>query len=98
MHLSYLTIYKTQWLAPEVFNNCPYTYASDVYSYGIILWEMIAPGGALPWNSLATYAIPDLVKQGERPNIPPASVINIPSKYLQLMQSCWQPNPSKRPM
>lgn len=39
---------RTQWVAPEVFREQAYTKASDVYSYGVVLWELVMQ--AIPYE------------------------------------------------
>ncbi|RHZ43853.1 hypothetical protein Glove_851g17 [Diversispora epigaea] len=80
------------YLAPEVLKGHEPTKKSDTYSFAIIMWEICA--GCKPYLNIAHDA--DLVNEiikGKRPPIP----INTPSFYSQLMISCWDPNPSKRP-
>ncbi|PRP73158.1 outer membrane autotransporter barrel domain-containing protein [Planoprotostelium fungivorum] len=92
----------TQWLAPEVFSGegegwLNYTLASDIYSYGILLWELISPNGKLPWDGVNVMKIPELVVAGERPQLPSVSFVQIPQQYRHVMTSCWHSHPSKRP-
>lgn len=80
------------WMAPEVFEGSTYTEKCDVFSWGIILWEVIAR--EQPFRSIEnSYAIMWRVHQGTRP--PP--IEDCPRPISQLMTSCWNQNPTKRP-
>ncbi|CAI2188271.1 262_t:CDS:2, partial [Funneliformis geosporum] len=84
------------YIAPEIFQGQKYekyTKASDIYSFGMIMWEIIA--GRRPfWNFQDSDT--DLIIQicdGFRPPI----ITNAPKGYIELMQNCWDSNPNKRP-
>ena len=90
------------YVAPEVLQNQPYTQASDVYSFGIIAYEILT--GLLPYvvydkESFNYKEIPhdlDLVLkicQGLRPNFN----IKIPQLLEELIRNCWDADPVKRP-
>ncbi|GAQ83389.1 Protein kinase superfamily protein [Klebsormidium nitens] len=81
------------WMAPEVMESKPYDKKADVYSFGICLWEMFycdCPIPAMNFQQL-TYAI---TKQQLRPDITSAC----PSALADLMRSCWDVDPKKRPI
>jgi serine/threonine protein kinase len=76
------------WLAPEVLQNRPYTEKADVYSVGVIYWELYTRQkyfGDVSFMSL----VEDKVIAGERPPIPAAC----PPSYRALIQSCWAQDP-----
>jgi serine/threonine protein kinase len=80
------------YVAPEVLHGKPYSKASDVYSFGMLMYEIAT--SRLPFSN-EPHDI-DLVNQicsGVRPKLPN----NIPSFYTQLIQQCWDSNPSMRP-
>ena len=80
------------YMAPEVFLGQKYTTASDIYSFGMIMWEVMT--GRRPfWDkSHDTDLIIEIV-DGLRPPI----VTNAPEGYIELMEKCWHSDPSKRP-
>lgn len=83
------------WMAPEVLSNKPYSLMADVYSFGIVLWEICARD--VPYRSMHPMAIPlKVVQNKERPNL---SVIpsTCPDKMKVLISQCWQHEPSRRP-
>ncbi|GJQ14531.1 hypothetical protein GpartN1_g6322.t1 [Galdieria partita] len=81
-----------QYMAPEVLANQPYSEKADVYSFGIILWEMVAK--QLPYYGIQPMqvAVAVLSKQ-MRPPLPP----NCPAPLSQLIQLCWHQDPNRRP-
>src|ERR1043166_8670782 len=80
------------YMAPEIFQGQKYTTASDIYSFGMIMWEVMT--GRRPfWDkSHDTDLIIEIV-DGLRPPI----VTNAPEGYIELMKKCWRSDPSKRP-
>jgi len=80
------------YMAPEIFQGQKYTEKSDLYSFGMIMWEVMT--GRRPFwdrNHDADLII-DIV-DGLRPPI----VTNAPEGYIGLMEECWHPDPEKRP-
>ncbi|GET58786.1 kinase-like domain-containing protein [Rhizophagus irregularis DAOM 181602=DAOM 197198] len=82
----------TPYIAPEVLNKNPYSEASDIYSFAMILWEVGT--GEKPYADLADdEALADQIKRGRRPNIPK----EMPECYATLIRNCWNSDPQKRP-
>lgn len=79
------------WIAPEVFEKQPYDTKADVYSFGIVMWELYTK--QIPFQDLNTFEIPIAVIKGDRPAIPK----DCPKEYAKIMQLCWHKKPSKRP-
>lgn len=81
-----------QWMAPEVMASRPYTEKADVYSYGIMLWEMLTSD--YPFRGLRDVQVTVSVMQNDiRPIIPQ----DCPPKLSQLIQKCWAREPETRP-
>ena len=82
------------WMAPEMMNNKTqyYTFAVDVYSFGILLWEMATR--KQPFSGLtllqAVYKVSNL---SERPPLPE----KLPSNMIKLIQKCWSQDFRARP-
>ncbi|RGB42609.1 kinase-like domain-containing protein [Rhizophagus diaphanus] len=80
------------FMAPEILRGKPYTEASDVYSFSMIMWEFTS--GVPPFNNRAHDIHLSLsICKGERPEI----IENTPQCYVDLMEKCWDENPLKRP-
>ena len=80
------------YLAPEVLSKKPYTKESDVYSFGMIMWEHTTgknPFHDRPHNS---SLISDILN-GIRPQV----TDDTPEFYAELMKKCWDHSPENRP-
>ncbi|GAB2291902.1 Serine/threonine-protein kinase sty46, variant 2 [Dionaea muscipula] len=81
-----------RWMAPEVIEHKPYDHKADVFSFGIVVWELLT--GKLPYDYLTPLqAAVGVVQKGLRPTIPK----NTPPKLAQLLERCWQQGPVMRP-
>ncbi|RIB22250.1 kinase-like domain-containing protein [Gigaspora rosea] len=84
------------YIAPEVLNNHPYTKSSDIYSFGIIMWEILY-GKPVPFKlksklqSKLQFQIQ--VCNGLRPHI----YDNTAKCYADLMKKCWNLEPNEWP-
>ncbi|KAK8622253.1 hypothetical protein V6N13_117176 [Hibiscus sabdariffa] len=81
-----------RWMAPEIIEHKPYDHKADVFSFGIMLWELLT--GKLPYEYLTPLqAAVGVVQKGLRPTIPKHSN----PKLSQLLERCWQQDPTLRP-
>eukprot|EP00922_Rhytidocystis_sp_ex-Travisia-forbesii_P022643 GHVS01033141.1.p1 GENE.GHVS01033141.1~~GHVS01033141.1.p1 ORF type:complete len:769 (-),score=275.73 GHVS01033141.1:115-2421(-) len=84
------------WMAPEVFEGRPYNEKVDVYSYAIVLYEILTC--TVPYQDLShsPVHIGMSVVNGNRPDIgclPP----DCPKPLRRLMEACWDPRAEHRP-
>ncbi len=80
------------YIAPEVLLGRPYTKAADIYSFGIIMWEMTS--GIPAFNNIPHDFDHSLnICQGLRPDI----IEDTMSEYAELMKKSWDSDPNKRP-
>eukprot|EP01090_Pellita_catalonica_P010232 TRINITY_DN21698_c0_g1_i1.p1 TRINITY_DN21698_c0_g1~~TRINITY_DN21698_c0_g1_i1.p1 ORF type:complete len:464 (-),score=80.03 TRINITY_DN21698_c0_g1_i1:38-1318(-) len=92
-HLKKRVVDNPVWLAPEVIRGEPYNNKVDVYSFGVIMWELISKGEKFFGHVSWWYKIEDMVQSGERPPIPESCM----PEYKALLERCWQNDPQKRP-
>mmetsp|Transcript_20300 Transcript_20300/g.22563 ORF Transcript_20300/g.22563 Transcript_20300/m.22563 type:complete len:723 (+) Transcript_20300:44-2212(+) len=80
------------WTAPEILRNNRYTESADVYSFAIVLWEMVSRSD--PFSGMPPFQVIFAVgTQGARPTIPQ----HCNPDYQKLMEDCWQEEPANRP-
>nr|XP_009611847.1 serine/threonine-protein kinase STY46 [Nicotiana tomentosiformis]XP_016472441.1 PREDICTED: serine/threonine-protein kinase STY46-like [Nicotiana tabacum] len=81
-----------RWMAPEVIEHKPYDHKADVFSFGVVLWELLT--GEIPYAYLTPLqAAIGVVQQGLRPTIPK----DTHPKLAELLEKCWQQDPTQRP-
>ncbi|XP_076955319.1 serine/threonine-protein kinase STY46-like [Bidens hawaiensis] len=81
-----------RWMAPEVIEHRPYSHKADVFSFGIVVWELLTK--KLPYANLTPLqAAIGVVQKGLRPIIPK----NTHPGIVGLLERCWQQDPSSRP-
>uniref|UniRef100_A0A8D8PU59 ALK tyrosine kinase receptor n=4 Tax=Cacopsylla melanoneura TaxID=428564 RepID=A0A8D8PU59_9HEMI len=81
-----------KWMPPEAFLDGIFSAMTDVWSYGVLLWEIMSLG-YMPYTGCANREVMQLVKSGGR--LEPPS--NCPLPIYAIMTSCWNPDPEKRP-
>uniref|UniRef100_A0A8C4QXZ6 receptor protein-tyrosine kinase n=1 Tax=Eptatretus burgeri TaxID=7764 RepID=A0A8C4QXZ6_EPTBU len=81
-----------RWTAPEAIAFHKFTSASDVWSFGIVMWEMMSYGERPYWN-MTNQDVIQSIEEGYRLPAP----IDCPLALHQLMLDCWQKERSDRP-
>jgi len=79
------------YVAPELLQGRPYTQAADIYSFGIIAYELLA--NAYPYPEMDDIALSLKVCNSYRPDI---DKISIPQLLKDLIKKCWDADPNKR--
>lgn len=81
--------------APEVLMQTRYSEKADVYSFGCVMWEILAR--QMLYVDLNVYELTNrVVHQGYRPPIPERDA-RFPDPMIELMRQCWRHNPDERP-
>ncbi|KAM8791316.1 ephrin type-A receptor 2 [Rhynchonycteris naso] len=81
-----------RWTAPEAISYRKFTSASDVWSYGIVMWEVMTYGERPYWE-LSNHEVMKAINDGFRLPTP----MDCPSAIYQLMMQCWQQERARRP-
>ena len=83
------------WMAPEILTAQPYGLPSDVYSYGIVLWEILAR--ETPYKGVNPNVIPyHVTNLRKRPDLH-CIANSCPKEIKEIMNMCWDQEPSARP-
>ena len=83
-------------IAPEVFHSEVYDSKADIYSFGIILWEMWYGQQAFAEARVPVKALFSLVDDGYRPKDVKGEK-EPPRRWKILMEKCWNKDPDERP-
>ncbi|KAI0984474.1 hypothetical protein GJ496_000841 [Pomphorhynchus laevis] len=81
-----------KWMAPEALFDQRTSTKSDVWSYGVLIWEVMTYGGT-PYPSVPVEKLYDYIKEGYRMEKP----VNCPENLYQLMHQCWSFSCEERP-
>uniref|UniRef100_A0A8C2TW36 Fibroblast growth factor receptor n=1 Tax=Coturnix japonica TaxID=93934 RepID=A0A8C2TW36_COTJA len=81
-----------KWMAPEALFDRIYTHQSDVWSFGVLLWEIFTLGGS-PYPGVPVEELFKLLKEGHRMDKPS----NCTNELYMMMRDCWHAVPSQRP-
>ena len=84
--------FPIKWTAPEAAMYNRFTTKSDVWSFGVVLYEIITYGRS-PYPTMASSEVLDKIQQGYRMPCPD----NCPKKYHDIMLYCWLVDPASRP-
>ena len=93
-----------RWLAPEILSGSNCTTSSDVFSFGVIMWEILTR--RVPWDGETTWSIVGSVQSGARLPLTRdifviedthESVQSTVEDYVELLQACWAHDSKDRP-
>jgi len=81
-----------QYMAPEVIQSKNYTEKADVYSFGLVMWEVLTR--QVPYQGMQPMQIAfGVCQQNLRPPLPPQA----PQQLVSVMVQCWAQDPAQRP-
>ncbi|GMT26684.1 hypothetical protein PFISCL1PPCAC_17981, partial [Pristionchus fissidentatus] len=84
--------FPLKWMPPEAIEKYSFSVASDVWSYGVLLFEIVTLGGA-PYSGWPAAEMLPRLKSGERMEKPD----NCSDDLYEIMMKCWENSPADRP-
>jgi hypothetical protein len=84
-------VYTTAYQAPETVMGPNHSTAADIYSYGVVLWELATRSSS--YENLDRLSVLAIVKKNQTNPIP----ASCPPRLKTIIQSCWHKDPGKRP-
>ncbi|KAM9329494.1 tyrosine-protein kinase Tec [Gastrophryne carolinensis] len=84
--------FPVKWSPPEVFNYSKFSSKSDIWSFGVLMWEVFTEG-KMPFESYSNMEVVDLVTRGERLYRPRLAT----NRIYDVMKACWHEKPEGRP-
>ncbi|XP_063630408.1 tyrosine-protein kinase receptor-like [Cydia splendana] len=81
-----------KWMPPEAYIDGVFTIKTDVWSFGVLLWEVFSLG-VMPYTGCANREVMEMVSSGGRLEKP----YGCPQEIYRLMCDCWNPTPTERP-
>ncbi|XP_022222017.1 uncharacterized protein LOC111073816 isoform X2 [Drosophila obscura] len=85
-------LFPVRWMPPETLALGLFTPASDIWSFGVVLYEVIS-FGSYPYQGLTNNQVLDFVKNGKTMHIP----FGVKPQLEGLLKACWSQEASKRP-
>ncbi|CAF3907233.1 unnamed protein product [Rotaria sordida] len=82
------------WMSPEAIHYYCFTTASDVFSFGVSMWECFSYGD-IPWKGLTNDEIANAINTPNHKRLPRPPYAT--SELYQIMHHCWKYEPSERP-
>ena len=82
-----------RWTSPEALKFSKFSKKSDVWSFGVLLWEIITYGYT-PYPGISNREVMEKVESGYRMSCP----ANCPEELYSIMKDCWKDQPEQRPM
>ncbi|KAM3925832.1 macrophage colony-stimulating factor 1 receptor [Leptodactylus fuscus] len=82
-----------KWMAPESIFDCIYTVQSDVWSYGILLWEIFSLGRSPYPGVIVNRKFYKMIKDGIKMDCPDYAPLDV----YRIMKACWDLEPTRRP-
>ncbi|KHN87777.1 Tyrosine-protein kinase CSK [Toxocara canis] len=93
LHTNPIQKINVKWMAPETMEQHIFTTKSDIWAYGVLLWEIYADG-AEPYPNLSNLQVRALVMLKNYRMDPPK---DMPTSIWSMVTNCWQRTPEHRP-
>ena len=86
-----------QWMAPEIIKSKNYNQTCDVYSFSIILWEILARQEPYSGERFKQMMVPKFIYEVYTNDIRPDLIDGVPKVLMDIIVNCWSVDPSARP-
>lgn len=86
-----------QWMAPEIIKSKSYDQTCDVYSFSIILWEILARQEPYSGDKFKHMMVPQFIHEVYTNDIRPDLIDGVPKILMDIIVKCWSIDPSARP-
>ncbi|XP_023037884.1 tyrosine-protein kinase-like otk [Drosophila willistoni] len=83
-----------RWLAPECIQEDEYTTKSDIFSYGVVVWELFNQATKLPHEDLTNEQV---IEKSQDGTLKWTVAESTPESLKEILLSCWSVNPKQRP-
>eukprot|EP00731_Ephydatia_muelleri_P022344 Em0014g935a len=93
LRISHGTSIEARWAAPEVIHSRKYSSSSDVWSYGVVMYEIWSKATHTPYEQFTDQQVAKAVDDGTRLKQPSGC----PQAVYKIMTECWHLNPESRP-
>jgi hypothetical protein len=88
--------FPIKWTAPEAALERRFSIKSDVWSFGVLMYEIVSYG-KVPYPGMSGSEVLQMVQKGRRMGKPTGGPIEVPESYFDKMLKCWHKNPEDRP-
>ncbi|BFY99542.1 hypothetical protein BsWGS_02582 [Bradybaena similaris] len=90
------TRFPIKWTAPEAALERRFSIKSDVWSFGVVMYEIVTYGRS-PYPGMSGSDVLCMVKKGDRMCKPVGGPVEVPDSYFDKMLKCWHRSPEDRP-
>ncbi|EDV35802.1 uncharacterized protein Dana_GF12649 [Drosophila ananassae] len=88
------TLLPIRWLAPECIQEDEYTTKSDIFAYGVVVWELFNQATKLPHEELTNEQV---IQKSQAGTLEWTVAESTPDSLREILLSCWVSNPKERP-
>ncbi|XP_011184428.2 tyrosine-protein kinase-like otk [Zeugodacus cucurbitae] len=88
------TLLPIRWLAPECIQEDDYTTKSDIFAFGVVVWELFSQATKVPFEELSNE---EVIQRSQSGNLDWACASGTPDGLKEILLTCWNSNPKERP-
>ncbi|XP_033106130.1 insulin-like growth factor 1 receptor [Anneissia japonica] len=90
-----MSLEPVRWMAPESLKENVFSTKSDIWSFGVVLWEIITFARIKPYSDVDSHVLRQQMMSGEHTILKKPK--DCPSDVFRIMKWCWSTNPDDRP-